>query len=385
MKKIWTICSFEILRLLKKPQSYILMFALPLLLTMIFGSLLGGGGSASPTLAVVDQDQSHLSKSYYDLLHKEDQLYTLQKSTEKEAQAMLDQKKVSGIIIVPKEFEQSLLEGRAPVIKFQHTPDFTSVAAVNQFLSGKLSKISIEAKAAEAWSQYSGEDWQTMYNKISSEVKGGNGTIKKELAADPSLKRMSSTSSSAAGFTIMFVMIMMMSVTGTILEARKNGVWYRMLSAPATKFEISAGYLLSFFLIGWVQFGILMLATHFMFDVQWGNFLGTFILVSALLLAVVGLGLVIAGSVKTAEQQSAMGNLIVVSTCMISGVYWPIDIEPEFMQKIANFLPQTWAMKGFTELVAKGGTLMDITGYIGILALFAAGFLVIGMSRIKYE
>lgn len=70
---------------------------------------------------------------------------------------------------------------------------------------------------------------------------------------------------------------------------------------------------------------------------------------------------------------------------MISGLYWPIEIEPEFMQKIANFVPQTWAMRGFTELIARGGALADITGYIGVLLLFAGIFFVIGLTRIRYD
>ncbi|CAG9613849.1 Linearmycin resistance permease protein LnrN [Bacillus rhizoplanae] len=70
---------------------------------------------------------------------------------------------------------------------------------------------------------------------------------------------------------------------------------------------------------------------------------------------------------------------------MISGLYWPIEIEPEFMQKIANFVPQTWAMRGFTELIARGGALADITGYIGVLLLFAGIFFFIGLTRIRYD
>ena len=55
------------------------------------------------------------------------------------------------------------------------------------------------------------------------------------------------------------------------------------------------------------------------------------------------------------------------------------------MQTAANFVPQTWAMRGFTELIVRGGTLADIGGYIGILILFAGVFFVIGLTRIRYD
>ena len=76
-----------------------------------------------------------------------------------------------------------------------------------------------------------------------------------------------------------------------------------------------------------------------------GNLLGIIILVSVLLLAVIGLALLLASIVKTTEQQSALGNIVVISTCMIGGLYWPIEIEPRNKcQAVANFIPQTWAI-----------------------------------------
>ncbi|MGZ4135825.1 MAG: ABC transporter permease, partial [Tumebacillaceae bacterium] len=142
---------------------------------------------------------------------------------------------------------------------------------------------------------------------------------------------------------------------------------------------------LSFFLIGWIQFAILMVLSSLLFHVAWGNLTGLIVLVSALLLAVVGLGMFLAGLVKTTEQQSAIGSIIIVSTCMLGGVYWPLDIVSDTMRGIAQFVPQFWAMQGFTELVARGGGVADILGPVAVLLGFAAVFLVAGLSRVRYE
>lgn len=66
---------------------------------------------------------------------------------------------------------------------------------------------------------------------------------------------------------------------------------------------------------------------------------------------------------------------------MIGGVYWPLEIEPQFMKKMADFVPQTWAMREFTELIAKGGSSSDIMSYTGILLIFAVVFFGIGLTR----
>jgi ABC-2 type transport system permease protein len=188
-----------------------------------------------------------------------------------------------------------------------------------------------------------------------------------------------------AGFTIMFVMIAMLSSTGILLEARQNGVWYRMMSTPATKVELLCGYMLAFFLIGWIQFGILMTLSQMIFHIEWGNTFANMILVSSLLLCTIGLGLFIAGFVRTSEQQSVFGNLIIISTCMLAGVYWPVDIMPDFIQDIAKFLPQYWGMEGFAELTVRGGGIADIAAPVGVLLGSAVVFLMVGLRRVRFE
>ncbi|MFD2442978.1 ABC transporter permease [Bacillus sp. CGMCC 1.16607] len=386
MQKSWAICVMEIQRLLKKKQSYLLMFAMPLLFTLIFGSLLGGDNEEKMKILWVDQDHTILSQSLYEQIKDGNTLFDIQKSSLKNAKVMLENKEIPGAIIISKGFQEQLAAEGNPLVTFQKIPEFTSSSTITQYVSNKLAKLNIELLASTNWSEYSGEAWPVMYEKLQKQADSSPMNLNKvnidEKSPTPKLDGMSGR---ASGFSIMFVMIMMMSVTGTILEARKNGVWYRMLTTPASRFQIAFGYLLSFFLIGWIQFGVLMIATHLMFDVNWGDPLATGVLVSAMLLAIVGLGLLIAGLVKTVEQQSSIGNLVVVATCMISGVYWPIEIEPVFMQKMAEFFPQTWAIRGFTELMANGGSLVNILDSLGILFGFALLFLFVGMRKIKFE
>ena len=42
-------------------------------------------------------------------------------------------------------------------------------------------------------------------------------------------------------------------------------------------------------------------------------------------------------------------------------------------------------MKGFTELMARGGGVGDILGAVAILMGFAVVFLAMGIARIRYE
>ncbi|HDR7516621.1 ABC transporter permease [Bacillus mobilis] len=381
MKKVWALCWLELKQILIKPQSYILMFGMPIIFTLIFGGLLGGSGNTKVNVSLVDEDGSVLSSKYYEDIKKSD-LISIEKVTYKKGKQKIENKKSSGIVIIPKDFQKSMLDGRIESIQFQASADFTGGTSVEQVLASVLKKMEIEVSAARDFEKKSNTSWETMYKEIYTKVEPVS--IHKESISHDDQK-LNDVTGRAAGFSILFVMIVMLSATGTILKARQLGVWSRLLGTPVSKVQILAGYILSFFLIGWIQFGVLMILTHSLFDVQWGNLLGVIILVSVLLLAVIGLALLLASIVKTTEQQSALGNIVVISTCMIGGLYWPIEIEPAWMQTAANFVPQTWAMRGFTELIVRGGTLADIGGYIGILILFAGVFFVISLTRIRYD
>ncbi|EEK75330.1 ABC-2 type transporter [Bacillus mycoides] len=381
MKKVWALCWLELKQILIKPQSYILMFGMPIIFTLIFGGLLGGSGNEKVNVSLVDKDGSVLSGKYYEEIKKSD-LISIEKVTYREGTQRIEDKKSSGIIIIPKDFQKSMLDGKVENIQFQASADFTGGTSVEQVLASALKKMEIEVSAARDFEKKSNTSWETMYETIYTKI--DPVSIQKESILHDDQK-LNNVTGRATGFSILFVMIVMLSATGTILKARQLGVWSRLLGAPVSKIQILAGYILSFFLIGWIQFGVLMILTHSLFDVQWGNLLGVITLVSVLLLAVIGLALLLASIVKTAEQQSALGNIVVISTCMISGLYWPVEIEPVWMQTAANFVPQTWAMRGFTELIVRGGTLADIGGYIGILILFAGVFFVIGLTRIRYD
>ncbi|MGG1244517.1 ABC transporter permease [Bacillus cabrialesii] len=384
MKKILAICGIELSLIFKKRQNYLMMFAAPLLLTFVFGGMLGGNDDKL-RLAVIDQDDTILSQHYIRQLKTHDDMYTFETMSESKAAEKLKQKKIAGIIIISRSFQAQLEKGKNPELIFRHGPDLSEAPMAKQYAESTLAKLNIQVTAAKTSAQAAGENWKAAYKTVfAKDSKDAEPAVKRKTFSDNEESAdASDTASTAAGFCILFVMLTMMGAAGTILEARKNGVWSRLLTASVSRAEIGAGYVLSFFVIGWIQFGILLLASHWMFGINWGNPGAVIVLVSFFLLTVVGIGLVIAANVRTPEQQLAFGNLFVIATCMVSGMYWPIDIEPKFMQSIAEFLPQKWAMSGLTEIIANGAHVTDILGICGILLAFAAITFAAGLKALR--
>lgn len=382
MKKIIAICGIELSLIFKKRQNYLMMFAAPLLLTFVFGSMLGSNDDKL-RLAIVDQDDTILSQHYIRQLKAHDGMYTFENMSESKASEKLKQKKIAGIIVISHSFQAQLEKGKNPELIFRHGPELSEAPMAKQYAESTLAKLNIQVSAAKTVAQAAGENWKAAYKTVIAKDHEDAAPVVKQKALSDKKEGASDTASRAAGFSILFVMLTMMGAAGTILEARKNGVWSRLLTAPVSRMEIGAGYVLSFFVIGWIQFGILLLSTHWLFGINWGNPAAVIVLVSLFLLTVVGIGLMIAANVRTPEQQLAFGNLFVIATCMVSGMYWPIDIEPKFMQSIAEFLPQKWAMSGLTEIIANGARVTDILGICGILLAFAAITFAAGLKALR--
>ncbi|OXS58135.1 ABC-2 type transport system permease protein [Bacillus sp. V-88] len=385
MRKIISIARFEVKRLFQNRRAFLLLFGMPLLFTFIFGGVITGDGEYKPEIAVVDEDQTEASQTLINEMKASDS-FTFTKGNSKRVAEQFDNQEITGYLSVEKGFESTLQNEGTPQVVFVSGPSFEGAALVEQLINDSLVKQKVSTAVAKFYQETTGESPALIQEKISDErtlVPAAVETV--SVTKNENRQSMNNLTARSAGFTIMFVMIAMLSSTGILLEARQNGVWYRMMSTPATKVEVLCGYMLAFFVIGWIQFGILMTLSEKIFHIEWGNMFANMILVSSMLLCSIGLGLFLAGFVKTSEQQSVFGNLIIISTCMIAGVYWPVEIMPDFIQHISTFLPQYWGMEGFAELTVRGGDITDIVTPVGILLGFAVVFLMVGLRKVRFE
>lgn len=380
MKRIFTICLFELKRTFKKKSAYVLMFAMPLFFTFIFGALFGSDSTASWRLALVDEDGTSFSQQVGKRLML-NEMVTFDPVTDEQAQEMLASQEVQGVLMIEKDIAEKLIR-KERAVQLQFLPGTTVAPLIEQQVHQSIQVIDIYLAAAREGSFHLHDDWEAIFKTLTANE--GRIPAWTEQGSVSQQSGMTGATYSSAGFSILFVMMMMLSMTGVLIEARQTGIWSRLFVSPATKFQVMAGYFLSFFVVGWIQLSILIFLSTILFGVEWGDPIGLLLLITSLLLCVVGLGIAIAGFVKTAEQQNAIGTLIVISTCMLGGVFWPISIVPVTMQKVANFVPQTWAMEGFTSLISDGGGVGTIMMPSVMLLGFAVLFLSVGLSRMKY-
>lgn len=376
MRKVMAIAGTRLLQFMKQPVAIIMMFVMPLLFTAIFGSLLAEDQTNNrPHVAIVGSDDPIVLEVTRLLMDNEQFIWELQ--AQEEATAKVQERKAIAAIVINDSI-LAQLEAAQPifdVIVQQKSGDYITLVPVIEGI-GRLVYTTYNASADK-----SVDAIQKLLSKITH-----SGMIDINHRAGSSEDgSFTYANLSSLGFTIMFMMFGISNAAAAILEERAEGTWSRLITTPTKKIEIMLGYLLSFFLMGWIQFGVLMIAMTVFFGVHWGNLTVLIPFASLLIFTVVGFGLMMAGIVRSRQQAGALSAIVIVSTCMIGGVYWPIEITPTVMQMLAKGVPQSWAISGFQEIIGGGLSTSVLLSSTLMLLFFAIVFLTIGLVRIKFE
>ena len=181
------------------------------------------------------------------------------------------------------------------------------------------------------------------------------------------------------GTTIQFIMMMVMIYGGvSVLEDRKRGILGRLLFSPLSTTELFVSKLLARLFMGLVQTGILVVVGKLFFHLNLGNPLLTLTIFTLFAAAMSGVSVLI-GSICTKEEV-IIGFSILLSNIFaaLGGCWWPHEIVPQTVRRVALISPAYWAMdalhgnvffhKGFVETLPHLGALLILTLIMAFLA-----------------
>lgn len=193
---------------------------------------------------------------------------------------------------------------------------------------------------------------------------------------------------SIPGTIIQFIMMMVMIYGGiTVLEDRKKGVLARMLSSPLSKGEVFQAKLLGRWMMGLIQALILIVigvAVPY-FKLNLGNPLPALLVIAVFSLAMAALSVFI-GSVLTKEDL-IIGLAVLLANIFagLGGCWWPNEIVPLGVRRVAMISPAYWAMDALTKLRFFQGGLIDILPHLGILLALAIILSAVAARAFKVE
>ena len=399
MKKLLAIAIKDTLVRFTSPMEWLFFLILPIVFTLVIGSSTGPASDDRVKMYVVDQAKNTLSETLINTLDGSSSVKIELKSME-EAVSVLDQKKISAVLIIPEGFNQESLLNQKAELELRQLPNNTNAMVAQQAVQAVLSRVSsvvdianasveraeslpdfkFETEAArKAFFDSSLKKAQTLMAESPSRINEVKANTKESIEFDP-------RTNASAGQLVTWVFIPLIGLSATFAYERQKGTLRRLLTTPTSKGLYLAGTITGQVLTAIVQMILLVLFGIFIMKLNWGHApLALAVMLISSALAAASLGTMLGTFVKTEGQANGLSIMFGMVMALMGGCWYPLELFPQTVQHVVKVLPTTWAMQGLLDIVLRGQGLTAILPETGVLLGFSVIFFVIGILRFKYE
>jgi len=124
-----------------------------------------------------------------------------------------------------------------------------------------------------------------------------------------------------------------------------------------------------------------VVAIFFGLDFPAANFLAALVLLAVASVSFVGVGMVTAVlPLMSPEKGAQLGFIAQGFMLVVSGVYYPVDVMPDWMQVLSTISPATYALHGIREAVLDGAGLGAVWGDLWPLLVLGAISIPVGLA-----
>ncbi|MCH5439615.1 ABC transporter permease [Bacillus cereus group sp. Bc222] len=378
-------------------RGFMMMLIMPLLLTAILGSALSNifdnGGIPKTVIGYYqvgnDEFADVFQKDVLQSKELKDDVKVKIVNSQEELEDMLKEKKIDVGIVIPKKWSEQVQDGKLkePKVFIDPSKDIQAKIAESMVrsFSERVQTVAVSTKSVVtelANSQHSNVE------QVAKEVSGDLQTVATSGADNIEKgtigkKTVAAMQYYAAAMLVMFLLYNITVGAKSVVTEQRTETLARLFSTPTSSFSILFGKFLGTLLFACIQFGIFIVATHFMFHVEWGGDLSQIVAVGmSYAICVSGLSMLIAAFIREEKTADVMGGIGIQILAILGGSMLPIYVFPDTLQTIANVAPNKWALTSFLNIMS--GTSWDVLLPV-IFSLCGAGIVsvMIGTLRLR--
>ena len=406
------LAAFDLRMMLRHRESILWMFIMPVLFMVLIGKMSGSSGSGGePHIGVIDEDKGVLAASF---LARVDSLgyeidYVDTDSTLAGYRRQLR---------IPAGFTEGALRGEKQEVEWYRegegsengTLDKVRMQRALLLTLGDLVVVQAEGVIGEEGADDSidsggdagqGDPDVSLGGGVKSSIVDSDSLLTAALldvrnrprqirldvsSAGPAPRIPDGFQQSVPGILVMFVLLVLLTTGGVFLVVeREEGLLRRLASAPVSRSEVLVSKLIARVTMGIVQVAFALVVGSVL-RVDWGGRLPQILV----LLAVYGtsmssLSLLFGNLARTRGQVVGFGVLAANVFGALGGCWWPIEVVPETLQRVAWMLPTGWAMYGMHRLMNFGASWDGITLPLGLLAGFGLVCFLLARRTFRYQ
>lgn len=179
-------------------------------------------------------------------------------------------------------------------------------------------------------------------------------------------------------FSILYLMI-------NLVEEKETGTWNRLIFSPLTKTKIYLGQLAHYVLAGVIQIALAFLILRFLVGIELGtNYLEMGTIIISFVFAIVSLGMLLMGLVKSPQQLQVVIPIVTTSMAMLGGAFWPLDVvSNRLVLFLGNLMPIKYGMDAMTSTVIQDQSLKELVTPLSVLLFMGILFMGIGVNLME--
>jgi ABC-2 type transport system permease protein len=377
------------------------MLAAPLVISGLIG-LAFGNLSAGETpienipVAIVNHDDGQLGQAYADVLGGEDldDLIDLRTIDDLDAaKAGIENGELRAVLYIPAGFSEQIVPaanstsgpGSGGVQLFTDPTSEISPLIIESIVSRVTSSLNtvllagdVSAGSLIPYAQLVGPQMANIGNVIADELDPDNfdfseGRLQLHTVQTGEGEPFDPFAFFIPGMAVFFLMFSMFEGSRSIILEETRGTLPRLMTTPTPSWQIILGKMGGTFLSGLLQFTVLVVASSFIFGVNWGRSpVGLALIVVLTVFAASGLGALLTVFARNENQAGVIGGAVSLIFGALGGSFFPAQSLTGIVNFLSKLTINRWAMDGLTTLAVSGGDLYDVRIQALVLALIGA-------------
>ena len=357
----------EFRQLLRDRSNLAIGILLPMVLILIFGYGMSLDVKNAP-VAVVMEDASPTAHEAIAGLQLSPTIAPILLGSMHDAEELMRERKVDGIVRIPSDFSRSLAAGNARVQLIVHGADAGRASIILAYVSGALAQYAV--RQADRLGSGTGADAPPV----------GSVTVEQRMWFN--------AANTSTWYLVPGLIVLIMTLVGAFLTALvmarewERGTLEALFVTPVRPVEILLAKIIPYFAVGMLGLALCLLAARFLFSVPMYGSLFVVVFSSMLYLIVaVSLGLVIS---SVTRNQFLASQIALIATfmpsMMLSGFLFDLRNVPTAVRVIGHVLPATYFMDLIKTLFLAGDVWPLIWRNCAILLCYAVGLLLVARA-----
>ncbi|MDQ3159114.1 MAG: ABC transporter permease [bacterium] len=338
IETVWAMTFGFTKRYFRDKVALFFTFLFPLVFLFVFGFIFGGNDGPNFSVVIENNATSEFASGFVQNASN-DELFDVKESESRaEAEEQLGRGQIDAIIELPENFgeinEAGFPSGELKL--FYDESDEQLATTLKAVLEGILEGINSEFVVAEV-----------------------PFILKAEPLKTANLTRFDYTLAGLIGFAIMSLGIFSMSEGFT--GDKKSGSLRRLEVAPVKPWQLILATALNRIFVGIISVASMFVMALLVFDFNMrGNYFVFLLFTILATIMMFGFGMAIAGWAKDSNQAAPLSNLVSFPMMFLSGVFFPVFLMPDALQKVTAYIPLTPVVEGLRLILTEGASFIDL-------------------------